>query len=312
MEFNSISEFKKNFAQKYKDEVIPKLKYVDNERLCRKKKADTFSFWCNITIIVTIIIYLIFCSNKHCDFIWGIGVTIAGILGSISYKTGKDFENKLKQFVMPNLMKAFGNLTWSNKELFTEYDIRDTKIFPKFDNMYTDDNFSGTYRGVPINISETLLTITTYRNHRTRNEKIFKGVLISIGVGKNFTGHTVVREREIFSNTRAYEEVKLEDPEFQKRYFVDSNDQIEARYLLTPAFMERFKHISTAFGSYQSQCSFKDGKIMIALSCLDDIFKLGDLKTPVTDSKPYQKLLAEIISIFEMIDHLKLLDKTGL
>ena len=51
MEFNSISEFKKNFAQKYKDEVIPKLKYVDNERLCRKKKADTFSFWCNVTIL---------------------------------------------------------------------------------------------------------------------------------------------------------------------------------------------------------------------------------------------------------------------
>lgn len=47
--------------------------------------------------------------------------------------------------------------------------------------------------------------------------------------------------QRVLGNRRVYEEVKLEDVEFSKQFFVDSNDQVEARFLLTTAFMERFK-----------------------------------------------------------------------
>ena len=44
------------------------------------------------------------------------------------------------------------------------------------------------------------------------------------------------------------ETVRLEHQEFEQRYEVSSTDQIEARALLTPAFMERFVELATRSG----------------------------------------------------------------
>ncbi len=42
--------------------------------------------------------------------------------------------------------------------------------------------------------------------------------------------------------------MRREHQEFEKRYEVRSTDQIEARALLTPAFMERFVELGTRGG----------------------------------------------------------------
>lgn len=307
MEFKSIKDFKDNFAKIYHENVAPQLKYIDNERIVTQKKAklySTISFSTGAVAAVT----GFFLQTELAIWI-GVGVCVLAFV--IYSSMQKNFENKLKTQIMPLFMQAFGNFKWSTNEVIPTFEIKDSAIFERFSNRDVDDNFTGIYRGMPIEISETeLYYYVSTRNGRQRRD-VFKGVLISIGVGKNFTGHTIVRLREFLFNNKVYEEVKLEDPEFGKKYFVDSNDQVEARYLLTTAFMERFKNISTAFGA-SAECSFKNGKILIALTTYKDLFRLGRLNTPVTDTAPYMQFLKEIISIFEMIDHLKLLEKTGL
>lgn len=310
MESENLKKFKDNFTKIYHSDVAPQLKFIDNERLVVKKKAFQYAA---ITIAIGIVVLLLSFILSNVNYLMVIGgfFVFAGL--GIYFTMAKSFERKLKQQILPLLMKAFGNFTWSTSKSIETSEIKASKIFSKFTSRSTDDNFYGTYRDMPIEISETELTYTTRDskgNRQTRTE--FRGVLISIGVGKNFIGHTIVRTREFMFNKKVYEEVKLEDPEFQKEYFVDSNDQVEARFLLTPAFMERFKNISTAFGTSEAQCSFKEGKILIALSCQGDLFKLGDLDTPVTDTAAYMEFLTEIISIFKMIDHLKVTEKTGL
>lgn len=310
MESQNLKEFKENFAKIYHKDVAPQLKYIDNERLVVKKKAFQYAA---ITVAIGLVVLLLSVIFNNRDYLMIIGLLTVIFGFGIYYSMAKNFERDLKKQIMPLLMKAFGNFTWSMSDSIDTNEIKASKIFTKFTRRSTDDNFYGTYRDMPIDISETELTYTTKDsngNRQTRTE--FRGVLISIGVGKNFIGHTIVRTREFMFNKKVYEEVKLEDPEFQKEYFVDSNDQVEARFLLTPAFMERFKNISTAFGTSEAQCSFKEGKILIALSCQGDLFKLGDLDTPVTDTAAYMEFLTEIISIFKMIDHLKITEKTGL
>lgn len=310
MESQNLKEFKENFAKIYHKDVAPQLKYIDNERLVVKKKAFQYAA---ITVAIGLVVLLLSVIFNNRDYLMIIGLLTVIFGFGIHYSMAKNFERDLKKQIMPLLMKAFGNFTWSMSDSIDTNEIKASKIFTKFTRRSTDDNFYGTYRDMPIDISETELTYTTRDsngNRQTRTE--FRGVLISIGVCKNFIGHTIVRTREFMFNKKVYEEVKLEDPEFQKEYFVDSNDQVEARFLLTPAFMERFKNISTAFGTSEAQCSFKEGKILIALSCQGDLFKLGDLDTPVTDTAAYMEFLTEIISIFKMIDHLKITEKTGL
>ena len=118
-----------------------------------------------------------------------------------------------------------------------------------------------------------------------------------------------------FSN-RKQEEILdrmiLEDPEFNNKYNVYSSDQIEGRYIVTTAFMERFKTLHTAFGSNKAKCAFFDDKVMFAVSTNKNLFEIGDLFHPLTDMKHINDFMKEISAIYEIIDYFKLAEKTGL
>ena len=76
------------------------------------------------------------------------------------------------------------------------------------------------------------------------------------------------------------DKVNLEDPMFSKKFDVYSSDQIEARFWVTPAFMERFQNLTTAFGTKKAKCSFYDGdKIMFAISTDKNLFEIGNIET---------------------------------
>ena len=107
-------------------------------------------------------------------------------------------------------------------------------------------------------------------------------------------------------------DVKLEDVEFDKRFQVASEDQLEARYLITPAFMDRLKGLQTGFGTEKIKCSFFNDKIMFAISTKEDLFEVGNLFVPLNDSKQMTKFFNELTSILEMVDYFKLDQKIGL
>ena len=106
--------------------------------------------------------------------------------------------------------------------------------------------------------------------------------------------------------------IKLEDIVFDKYYTTYSEDQVEARYLLTPSFMERFKNLEKAYGSKDIRCAFFDDQIMFAISTNKDLFEIGSLYHPLSDSRQVETFYNEITAIFDIIDELKLNEKTGL
>jgi len=144
----------------------------------------------------------------------------------------------------------------------------------------------------------------------------FKGVVVEFDMNKNFEGHTFVLENAKTSNCikfdhSKFEEIKLEDVEFNKKYNVYSNDQVEARYVLTTGFMERFLNMKTAFNAKYIRAAFKDGKISIAMHVGKDLFAMGSLNKD-TDSNTFTELFDEILSVLELIKELKLNQKIGL
>lgn len=109
------------------------------------------------------------------------------------------------------------------------------------------------------------------------------------------------------------EEVKLEDPVLSKKYNVYSSEQVEARYLLTTAFVNRFQNLTTAFGTEKAKCSFYDGdKIMFAISTDKNLFEIGNVDTSLLDSTSINEFYNELSSIYKMIEYFKLDEKTGL
>ena len=113
-----------------------------------------------------------------------------------------------------------------------------------------------------------------------------------------------IAKHEGYYNT--FKNVVLEDPKFNKHYRIYSSDQIEARYFLTPAFMERFYNLEKIFKAKNIKCSFYEDRLIIAINTKKDLFEIGDLFKSVKDSKSIRQFYEEINSIFDVIDTLKL------
>ncbi len=144
----------------------------------------------------------------------------------------------------------------------------------------------------------------------------FRGVFIEFDMNKNFEGHTFLFENAVSSrglkfNHEKFEEVKLEDIEFSKKYKIYSNNQIEARVVLTTAFMERFKNMKTAFNAKYIRAAFKDKKITIAIDAGKDLFAMAE-RNKETTAETFVELFNEILSVLELIKVLKLNQKIGL
>lgn len=106
--------------------------------------------------------------------------------------------------------------------------------------------------------------------------------------------------------------VYLEDPKFSKRFNVYSSDQVEARYLLTTAFVDRFQNLKTAFGAKKIKCSFFGNQIMFAISTNKNLFEVADVNIPLTDPRSINELYSELTAVYKIIDYFKLDQKTGL
>ena len=108
------------------------------------------------------------------------------------------------------------------------------------------------------------------------------------------------------------DEVILEDSRFCKKFNVYSSDQVEARYLITTAFMERLQNLKTAFGAKKVKCSFFGNQIMFAISTKKNLFEIAKINIPLTDPKTINECYNELSAIYKMISYFKLDKKTGL
>ena len=146
----------------------------------------------------------------------------------------------------------------------------DHKIIPHFDKTSLFNKFmgyvKGTYKGVTLeHVQNVKLTrydsswadtfFMFFNLHRTA----YKGILITLTMNKNFSGETIVKKdngllgrwfsRKYIKTIEGLENIKLEDPVFEKKFEVYSNDQIEARYLLSTSFMSRLLQLAELFPS---------------------------------------------------------------
>jgi len=113
-------------------------------------------------------------------------------------------------------------------------------------------------------------------------------------------------------DSKKIQPIKLEDPLFEKKFNAYSTDEIEGRYLITTAFMERFINLNTAFGSRKAKCSFYGDNVMFAISTNKNLFEIGDLFSRLDNPKQLNEFFNEIASILVLVDYFKLNQKTGL
>ncbi|MBL4539273.1 MAG: DUF3137 domain-containing protein [Oceanicaulis sp.] len=194
--------------------------------------------------------------------------------------------------------------------------FREHGLLPGSDRKSFEDMFSGESYGADFDIYEAHLEERRRTKNRTYYVTVFRGVLIRINFPRTVEGVTLVtRDKGIFYGLegwgkklfsgRKLERVGLVDPTFEKAFEVYGTDQVMARYLLTPSFMERLLKLETELKGKNVRCVFDDalgdgdgrGELLIVAET-GNKFEAGSMFKPLTDHDRVETLHGE----FSMID----------
>ena len=135
---------------------------------------------------------------------------------------------------------------------------------------------------------------------RNPNTIYFVCLLLAIAVGVFLLIKLLVNYRK-----KATQKVEFEKIDFNKNWNVLTSDQVEARYILTPVFMEKINDIKKLFHGKHIDFGFFDSKLMIAVHTSKNLFETTSLFTPALDYAKVREVVSQLYSIFAVIDLLK-------
>lgn len=237
-------------------------------------------------------------------------VKVALFFFTLSYLTWrsikKRFEKDIKKKIMDSVCSCFGNLQWISEPYVEDKFFQNINLIRTYDSSSYDDIFKGEYNGVNYEIIESKFI-------RGKNS-VFDGVIVKLDMNKPFKGNTVIYPETSMhlSPSSKLVHTELEDTVFNQKFDVFTDNEVEARYLITPSFMERIKRMRIAFYADKVACSFYHKYLYIALYTTRDLFSLCSLTKPVNDARQFFTMYEEIISIIKLIDHFKLDQKIGM
>ena len=143
-----------------------------------------------------------------------------------------------------------------------------------------------------------------------------RGGCSPVGMKKPFKGQTVVlKDSGLLNKFKGFpdmERVKLEDVVFEKHFEVYSTDQIEARYLLTTAFMERILQLKKLYRGKKIEISFYANKLLLAIDTRENMFEPCSFFKTNLNKKKFDQVFEQFWMIFSIIHVLKLNSTTGL
>ena len=180
----------------------------------------------------------------------------------------REYKRLFKTRVLPHLARQFGDLTYRPVSSHEVASLREHGILPALGRVTAEDEITGMYHGMPLSIVEVKVVHRSGKKRRV----VFDGLLIDLTLPRSLTGLTAITPDAgmVVSMTAQWrsdglERVRLEDPTFEAQYEVYGTDQIEARALLTPLFMERFRALSARAGVTPPGAIAKGNRFVIAL-----------------------------------------------
>lgn len=144
----------------------------------------------------------------------------------------------------------------------------------------------------------------------------FGGAVMTLEGGtnraRNFNARTIITRDRGHLNTKTVQEMKrvgFVDREFEKRFEIYSDDQTEARALISPDFMERLMQFDEDYLGRNIQCALIGNQLYICLD-IDDRFDFNSL----TNQQSYKAIrtivLHDLASVFTVLELCQRLQNT--
>ncbi len=306
------------FTNYYNQNIFP---YLDEYESCRKDLIKKFLITASIIVAVFIILVLFGVINQ--EIIIRAAIFTGGVIFIIFSFFRQIFRNKLKRTFYIQLFSLL-DLKYSFESSDEKYNVSDkilnlckkSEIYSRYDNIDVDDIITGKYNDLDFSVYDTHIYYETGSGKNRHTVHPLRGFILTTEIKKKFVGETLIKTDRFLQTGKIGQKVtvRLEDIVFEKEFEVYSDDQIEGRYLLTTAFMNRLveykkrKHYSIEV--FFSNNLDGNENIFFFINNNKDNFEFPMLKK--LEKESFYKILKEIYDVLEIIDALKLEQNIGL
>lgn len=161
-------------------------------------------------------------------------------------------------------------------------------LVPGYDRSNFEDRWSGHLGSRAFTLHEAHLEEERGSGKNRRWVTVFRGAILTVTFERKFLGTTKVeradKHRSFFGGAK--DSIKLDgkqldyvdmvNPEFADLFSVWSDDQVEARYLVHPLYVERVLEVERAFEGKDVRTLFSGGELVIAIES-DNMFESGSM-----------------------------------
>ena len=278
------------------------------------KRKRAFNVFIGVVFVLAFLVFFLVLEQGVTELVKFAGGG-AILVSFFFYRRMSVIRREAKEKLMPALCEQIG-LDYNLHPFHSEIGpYKGIGIIPSYDEMTLEDQIKGKAAGIDFNLLEAKL-VNVSRDSKGQKSKstVFQGFLVEFDFHKSFHGVTIItKDRTAIGNfltgwAKKGDRVKLEDPEFERKFEVHSTDQVEARYLLTPLFMERVLQFNRLLSVRQLQIAFKDGRIYMAIKRKGNSFEGGSFN--LNDPKLIEQNMKDIALIFDMVTELNLTQET--
>lgn len=297
----------KGFSDYYNTQLLPALQDEEHVRIGAFRKINRHAPLAIIAILL--LAGLVFFKTRHFMFLI-MGPALSGMAyAGIRHHHLTEVKSRTKNHLVAGICDY---INWSFSEIVHEppqlQPLMENGLLPKkYDRVNFEDKMWGNAHGADFEALECHMEREdSDSDGDTRWVTVFRGALMAIDFHRKFAGRTVVlRDKGMFNAKKksGMKRVGLVDPKFEKLFEAYGTDQVEARYLLTPDFMQRLVDLETSVDGKNIRFAFLDDLLLIAVET-PNRFEAGSMNVPITDPKRTQDILDEVGAVYNLVDGL--------
>lgn len=188
--------------------------------------------------------------------------------------------------------------------------VKTYQMVPHFHRSTFEDMWCGDLSGRNFTLHEAHLQQRRQSGKRTHYVTVFRGAILTLEFDRQFHGTTLVernkKHRKLFGGQKesvTFEGHQLDcadmvHPDFEDLFSVWTDDQVEARYLVHPRYIERLVEVERAFGGQNVRALFKGGELVVAIES-GNMFESGSMDAR-KDRAMIERCVDQFMSLVEL------------
>jgi len=257
-------------------------------RAAAKEKAASRWTW-GAALMMPVLAFLWFGPQLPADLMLIIVLGGIGLVGFWGYRPIAAAKKAIKVGINSAIAASFGVAYAHEATPGPEFEAaRIYELVPGFDRSQFEDRWFGDIEGHAFNLYEVHLEDRQGSGKNERWVTVFRGVIIEMGFGRAFHSTTLLqragRHRKWLGLGGASDHVSFDGhrldrvdhvhPAFGEVFALYSDDQVDARVLVHPTYVEHLLQLESAFAAKELRALFAHGAVIIAVEG-DNLFESG-------------------------------------